>query len=301
LSLLLRTVKAQWISLIGHAYKFMSSMMMGLLRIRMHYTISKIQRNKIFLGEIIMDEEELRRRDSYNALHKVDALRFPAEDYPVFYSWLNVPGDGEGMRLLDVACGQGFFLEAVEKSGSKLELHGIDFSEVALDYARTRITRSTLRRESAYNLPYSDDCFDYCVNLGSLEHFDKPDRALTEMHRVLKPNGKIMIIVPNQFYLGTIWKSLVYGEGEDQGQEGVTHFRALKEWTELFLRNNLDITGIKAYSGEDHIAWYFRRKNGKISQEEQFWRSFLNTWVKPLIPLGLSQCFIFMLRRQPLK
>jgi len=243
--------------------------------------------------------EEIRRREKYNNLHRTEPLRFPLEDYPYFYSCLNIPTPAIGLRLLDIACGQGFFLEAAEKYGTDLELHGLDFSEVALNYAKSRVSKAKLQIGSAYDLPYKDKYFDYCVNLGSLEHFDEPIRALQEVHRVLKPTGKAMIIVPNQYYLGTIWKVLSFGEGEDQGQDSVTDFRTLKNWTSLFLMSNLDVMGVNAYNGEDHIAWYFKRKDGKISDEEKFLRGILNIVIKPIIPLNLCQCFIFILRRQP--
>lgn len=243
--------------------------------------------------------EEARRQQIYDDLHQQDQLRFPLEDYATFYNWLNIPRSGQGYRLLDIACGQGFFLAAAEQAGYAGELHGVDFSRVALDLAAPRLSRTTLRQGSAYQLPYDDNTFDYIVNLGSLEHFDDPDLAVREKARVLRPNGKIMIIVPNQYYLGTIWKVMAYGEGEDQGQEGVTHFRTLEEWQMLFLANGLDVTGVRGYSGEHHIAWYFKRQAGVISEEERRWRAILNTWVKPLIPLSLSQCFVFTLRRQP--
>jgi SAM-dependent methyltransferase len=245
-----------------------------------------------------MDEEQ-RRQAAYNELHLGHPLRYPLEDYPFFYEWLNVPRGGEGLKLLDVACGQGFFLEAIENSGSALELHGVDFSSVALKLAEKRLVKSQLALDSVYSLPYEDRSFDYCACLGSLEHFDAPERALREMHRVTKANGKIMIILPNQYYVGLIWKVLVYGEGESQGQEGITLLRTIQEWEAIFIQCDLDITGIRGYNGEDHISWYFKRKDGVITEMERIWRSVLDTWVKPLIPLNLSEAFVFTLRRQP--
>jgi ubiquinone/menaquinone biosynthesis C-methylase UbiE len=245
-----------------------------------------------------MHDEELKRQKTYDSLHERDQLRFPLQDYPVFYSWLNVPDSAKSLRLLDIACGQGFFLEAAEAAGT-LTCYGIDFSSVALDFARKRLQRTELKQCSAYRLPFDDAFFDYCVNLGSLEHFDAPEKALAELRRVLRPAGKAMIIVPNQYYLGTIWKVFAYGADEDQGQEGVTNFRTVKAWTNLFLESGLDVTGVQGYNGEHHIAWYFRRLGGKISEQETAWRMFLNEFIKPAIPLNLSQCFVFMLRRQP--
>ena len=242
--------------------------------------------------------EEQRRQQAYNELHQQDELRFPKEDYPVFCSWLNIPHSGSGLSLLDIACGQGFFLEAAADAAPELRLNGVDFSSVALEFAKKRAPRADLKLGSAYELPYSDASFDYCVNLGSMEHFDTPEPAVREMSRILKPTGKAMVIVPNQYYLGSIWRALAYGESEEQGQEGLTHFRTTEEWKSLFLDNGLDVLGIQGYSGEDHIAWYFKRKNGLVTDAERHWRQVLDTFVKPLIPLNLAQCFVIFLKRQ---
>jgi len=242
---------------------------------------------------------EQNRQSIYDALHLEDELRFPVEDYPDFFDWLNVPEDARGMRLLDIACGQGFFLAAAERANTTLELHGVDFSTVALNFARTKLSRTELHQDSVYAMPFEEETFDYIVNLGSLEHFDQPERALSELHRVLKPTGKAMIIVPNQYYVGSIWKALAYGEPEDQGQDGVTTFRTINQWRRLFLTSQLDVLGVDGYNGVDHIAWYFRRKNGVITDQERSWRLILDVFVKPWIPLNLAQCFVFYLRRQP--
>jgi len=241
--------------------------------------------------------EERKRQQSYDALHKQDQLRFPLEDYPVFYSWLNIPGTGKGLRLLDIASGQGFFLEAAEQNG-EVSCYGVDFSEVALEFAKRRLHRTELKQSSAYALPFEDGFFDYCVNLGSLEHFDEPERSLVEIRRVLKSNGKALIIVPNKFYLGTIWRVYAYGEDDDQGQQGLTNFRTITSWKNLFLSCGLDVTGVHGYNGEHHINWFFRRPDGRISDQEKQWRRLLNEFVKPMIPLNLCHCFVFTVRRQ---
>jgi len=239
------------------------------------------------------------RAREYDRLHQQGDLRFPLEDYPIFCSWLNAPRGGAGLRLLDIACGQGFFLDAAARVVPGLELHAIDFSQVAAERATARVPAADVRQASATALPYDDAFFDYCVNLGSLEHFERPEEALREMRRVMKPSAKAMVIVPNQYYLGSVWKALAYGESEDQGQEGLTVFRTVKEWSRLFTASDLDVTGVRPYNGEHHIAWYFRRPAGEITESERRWRATLDTFVKPLIPLNLSQCFVFSLRRQP--
>jgi len=237
------------------------------------------------------------RRNEYDRLHQTAELRFPIEDYPHFFEWLHIPKNSGQYTLLDIACGQGFFLEAAAKLSSNVSLFGVDFSITGLNKARTRFSRVLCCM--AESLPFPTSSFDYCTNLGSLEHMEHPEKVLSEMYRVLKPSGKAMVIVPNRYYLGNIWRVLAYGEEDDQEQEGVTEFRTLTAWEKLFLKANLDVTGVQGYNGVDHIAWYFKRPQNVITEFERSARWFLDVFVKPCIPLNLSQCFVFFLRRQP--
>src|SRR5439155_25263971 len=105
-----------------------------------------------------------------------------------------------------------------------------------------------------------------------------PEGALREMHRVMKAAGKAMVIVPNLYYLGSIWKAFAYGESEDQGQEGLTRFRTVNEWSRLFDACGFDVTGVRSYNGEHHLAWYFRRPDGHATDAERRWRVALDTF-----------------------
>ena len=239
---------------------------------------------------------EASREAIYDNLHRQAELRFPLEDYPIFVDWLAVPGAGAGLTLLDIACGQGFFLQAAASRCPALTLHGVDFSEVALAKARQRAPAALLHKAGAERLPFEGESIDYCVNLGSLEHFEEPTAALIEMRRVLKPTGRALIIVPNPYYLGTIWRVLRHGEAEDQGQTDVTEFRTINAWNALIATSGLQVADVRGYNGEHHIAWHFYRPDGRVTTSERLWRRLLNAVVKPLIPLNLAQCFVYHLR-----
>lgn len=228
----------------------------------------------------------------YDQLHIVSELRFPLEDYPHFLRLLNrIKKLRNENKILDIGCGQGFLLKEAEKMG--LECYGIDISRIALQKAKEMVPDAKVIRGDAENLPYPDNYFDFVVNLGSLEHFLNIDRALREMARICKPDGMTLIVVPNLYYIGTVWKVYRTGYGEDQGQEG-TSFFTFEEWKTKISENNLHIISIKGYNGFDHINWFFKRKNRSVaSSSEKMSRYLLNTFLKPFIPLNLSQCFIF--------
>lgn len=92
---------------------------------------------------------------------------------------------------LDVACGVGYVF--LFRKGI-----GCDFSKVAVQYAKAHFRDSDFIQSDSHYLPFRDGTFDSVSCLGSLEHFDRPKKALSEMTRVLKDEGVIVISVSNR-------------------------------------------------------------------------------------------------------
>lgn len=103
---------------------------------------------------------------------------------------------------LDVGCGNGIFSEeAKRKTGCRLV--GIDGSKYALEEAKTR-GFDRLELVSDFNtdaLPFGDSEFDLCLCKDLLEHLLRPDFVVSEIRRVLKPGGHLLVHVPNHFTL----------------------------------------------------------------------------------------------------
>ena len=108
----------------------------------------------------------------------------------------------EGERILDVACGMGELSLKIAKKGYKV--YGIDISENAISSAKRLAEREKIACEfkigSAEDLPYLDGYFHKVVCSSSLEHFKDDIKALKEMHRVLKTNGKVVLTTDSFTY-----------------------------------------------------------------------------------------------------
>ena len=113
--------------------------------------------------------------------------------------WLDLK---RGECFLDVASGGGELSLKIAEKGC--EVYGIDISEVAINSAKRLAEREKMACEfevgSAEDLPYSDGYFDKVVCSSSLEHFKDDIKALKEMNRVLKPNGRVVLTTDSFAY-----------------------------------------------------------------------------------------------------
>lgn len=134
--------------------------------------------------------------DAYDRIH----ARGGMNAVPGYYDWLlSLLGDSLRGRLLDVGCGTGAMLAAAAARG--MDTAGLDISDVAVAQARERSPGSELHVGVAERLPFADGGFDVVSCVGSLEHVTDPAVALREMRRVCRPDGRLLIIVPNSRYI----------------------------------------------------------------------------------------------------
>ena len=97
-------------------------------------------------------------------------------------------------QVLDVGCGTGALLHAVKHQHSGITLAGVDPVPGMLDVARGRLPEDVELREAwAERLPFEDGRFDAIVSCNMFHYIREPRAALAEMHRVLRPGGRLMI------------------------------------------------------------------------------------------------------------
>ena len=100
-------------------------------------------------------------------------------------------------RVLEVAPGPGYFAVELAKLGD-YRVTGLDISETFVDIARANALEANVRVDfrqgnaSAMRLP--DSRFDFILCRAAFKNFSQPAAALEEMHRVLKPGGRALII-----------------------------------------------------------------------------------------------------------
>ncbi len=105
-------------------------------------------------------------------------------------------------RLLEVGCGDACLANRLAKPDRFVA--GVDdiFLPLALGQSRTRDSHSRGRVElsqgDVYQLPFQDSVFD-CVTLADvIEHLDRPDQALLEIARTMRPGGQCLVTTPRR-------------------------------------------------------------------------------------------------------
>lgn len=100
----------------------------------------------------------------------------------------------EGQKFLEPGCGRGEFLSEFQKLG--LECYGIDLSSHAGTLCPNVEVKTGIDLEND-KWPFPDNFFDVIYNKSLMEHLWHPDKFLKEAHRVLKPGGKILCLIPD--------------------------------------------------------------------------------------------------------
>lgn len=99
--------------------------------------------------------------------------------------------------ILDIACGTGELERLLVATHPQTKLVGVDISEQMLNIARSKFTdRNNIEflKATAIALPFPDSSFDIVITASAFHYFENPIAALREIRRVLKPDGRAIVL-----------------------------------------------------------------------------------------------------------
>jgi SAM-dependent methyltransferase len=102
-----------------------------------------------------------------------------------------------GLRVLEIGCGLG--TDGVQFAKAGADYTGVDLTDAAIGLARKHFEllglRGDFRTADAENLDFADETFDLVYSHGVLHHTPDTAGAVREIHRVLKPGGRAMVML----------------------------------------------------------------------------------------------------------
>ena len=142
-------------------------------------------------------------------------FRYELQDY--MHEVFKFP-DFKGQSVLEVGCGSGIDTAEFARYGAKVT--AIDLTQVAVELTLKLLLEAKLSaivmQSDVCDLSFEDNSFDCAYLFGVLHHIPRADKALTEIHRVLKTGGKVMAMVYNEDSLLYAY-SIIYQHGIKEG------------------------------------------------------------------------------------
>jgi ubiquinone/menaquinone biosynthesis C-methylase UbiE len=117
---------------------------------------------------------------------------------PIWRNWLNhVLPHIHGPKVLEVSFGTGYLLT---QYAGRFDTYGLDYNDDLITVARKNLERADLSahivRGNVETLPYPDETFDTLVNTMAFSAYPDAHKAMSELYRVIKSGGKLLLIDP---------------------------------------------------------------------------------------------------------
>lgn len=171
--------------------------------------------------------------------------------------------EARGQKLLSIGCSTGDIETLFLKLG--LLVHGIDASPIALKIAQQKGIE-TVEGDITEPFPYRDESFDFVFAGEVIEHVMHTRDFLSEIHRVLKPQGRVIITTPN---LARIEDRMRFLLGKSPKHTTPIHdylYLHIRPFTLDSLERALEFTGFAVERRASNYVYFGPLKTGQTSR-----------------------------------
>lgn len=134
--------------------------------------------------------------------------------------------------LLEIGCGTGYVLSGISKRFPRSTLYGSEIFISGLGFASARLSSAKFMQMDARNVPFVNE-FDVIGAFDVLEHIKEDEEVLTQMRAALKPEGLMLITVPQHAWLWSLIDEYAfhvrrYGAGDLHQKIEAAGFRVIR-------------------------------------------------------------------------
>lgn len=147
-------------------------------------------------------------------------------------------------HVLDAGCGTGWFSAGAANRGANVTSMDVGpelLKQVAKKCKSKRVIGSILE------MPFKNNSFDFIISSEVIEHVTDQQKAISEIHRVLKPNGILVLTTPNAFWHWSVTFANTFKLRPYQGLENWLGYSELQNKLKQFDFQILHSRGLHAF------------------------------------------------------
>jgi len=141
--------------------------------------------------------------------------------------------------IVDLGCGEGIALEMTASMFPHADVFGVDYLEENIEICSRYGLRAV--RGDLYDLELADRSVDAALLQEVIEHLRDPDTAVREIHRILRPGGKFILVFPNDRTWQFVWRIML------RSREANYDYGHVRQWTPRSARQFLTERGFDVY------------------------------------------------------
>jgi len=131
--------------------------------------------------------------------------------------------------LLDAGCGTGWFSQRAVERGARV--YSMDLGSNLLKEVEKKCNTKKIIG-SVLSIPLNDNTFDYVISTEVIEHTPEPAKAVSELIRVARPGGIVIITVPNKNWKFSLWVANILKIRPYEGYENWVTMKQLVTYTD---------------------------------------------------------------------
>lgn len=184
---------------------------------------------------------------------------------PHIYKWLEFD-KFKNKNVLDIGCGSG--IDICEYAKYNCNVFGIDITDKAVELSKQRLNilnfNGDINKYDGNNIPHENEKFDLVRSNGVLHHSPNMEHILTEIYRILKPNGKLKLMLYNKnsilYYYSILYLRKYKTDNIDDNK--LNRLEVLSKYSEY--RTGCPYTTVYTQNTIKDMLWYFSNIKIKI-------------------------------------
>jgi len=220
----------------------------------------------------------------YNDPLSLDEIRVLQDNNAYMPTHKEIIEIASGEQILDLGCGIGNVACDLSKKYPLSHITAVDYADYHIEVAKALYAdRENLKFQlmNADNLDFEDARFNCVCFLEIIEHLDDPIRALKEIHRVLKPEGRLILSTNNVYYPRFFLRQVIYDLFHKKPKLMIHH---QEKWgSQLFAWDLSTLTTLLKKNGFDYVSHFYVGSSGFFVKNTKF-DKFLDYWFGKLFP-----------------